>query len=301
MSNMPRETDRKKWTFGPRLTQAPPAPAPSGLRMSDLMRDFHVFLDGEPFTQGTGFRLSGRVDLNLYPDLFVLQCRNLPKEGIFQLQNARQISVMSNGSRQVSRQISGMSNGSCLASGQLSDVYTQTVPEGTVTVAAFSMGLDLWNAEVFVSCPAGSSVSDDVRVLLDASGTGIQLLSFPGDDPLPLRGRAYVGKAAEAIASALSQAGARGFLTPAGLQVIPMDPLPASLHLTEADLTDRPVFADSGRKMILSTNVVGFQPGDEMTLSFEGTTIKGLIVSRMVDADSYAGPWKTELLIEIHP
>ena len=250
-------------------------------------RDLRVYLDGEPFRQGTGFRLSGRVDLNLYPDLFVLQCRNLPKEAIFLLQNARQISVLS--------------NGSCLASGQLSDVYTQTVPEGTVTVAAFSLGLDLWNAEVSVSCSAGTSISDDVRALLEASGTGIQLLSFPGEDSQPLRGRAYVGKASDAIASALSQAGARGFLTPAGLQVIPKDPLPASLHLTEADLTDRPVFADAGRKMILSTNVVGFQPGDEMTLSFEGTTTKGLIVSRLVDADSYAGPWKTELLIEIHP
>jgi hypothetical protein len=252
--------------------------------MSDK-RDFHVLLDDEPFTQGTGFRLIGRVDLNLYPDLFVLQCRNLPKEGIFQLQNSRQISVLS--------------NGSCLASGQLSDVYIQTVPEGTVTVAAFSMGLDLWNAEVSVSCPAGTSISDDVRAILEASGTGIQLLSFPGDDSQPLRGRAYVGKASDAIASALSQAGARGFLTPAGLQVIPKDPLPASLHLTEADLTDRPVFADSGRKMILSTNVVGFQPGDEMTLSFEGTTTKGLITSRLVDADSYAGPWRTQLLVEL--
>ena len=254
--------------------------------MSDK-RDFHVLLDGESFTQGTGFRLIGRVDLNLYPDLFVLQCRNLPKEGIFQLQNSRQISVLS--------------NGSCLASGRISDVYTQTIPQGTVTIAAFSLGLDLWNAEVSVSCSAGTSISDDVRALLEASGTGIQLLSFPGEDSQPLRGRTYVGKASDAIASALSQAGARGFLTPAGLQVIPKDPLPASLHLTEADLTDRPVFADAGRKMILSTNVVGFQPGDEMTLSFEGTTTKGLVVSRLVDADSYAGPWKTELLIEIHP
>ena len=272
--------------------------------MSDK-RDLHVLLDDEPFTQGTGFRLIVRVDLNLYPDLFVLQCRNLPKEGIFQLQNSRQISVLS--------------NGSCLASGQLSDVYIQTVPEGTVTVAAFSLGLDLWNAEVSVSCPAGTSISEDVRAILEVSGTGIQLLSIPGEDPQPLRGRAYVGKAAEAIMQALSQcneistgdtsnhntsrtvAGARGFLTPAGLQVIPNDPLPASLHLTEADLTDRPVFADSGRKMILSTYVVGFQPGDAMTLSFEGTITKGLITSRLVDADSYAGPWKTELLIEEHP
>ena len=266
-------------------------------------RDFHVLLDGQSFSKGTGFRLTGRVNLYLYPDLFVLQCRNLPREGIFQLQNARQISVLS--------------NGSCLASGQISDVYTQTVPEGTVTFAAFSLGLNLWNAEVSVFCPAGTSISDDVRTILEASGTGIQLLSFPGEDPLPLRGRAYVGKAAEAISQALSHcngigtddvptihtsrtaACARGFLTPAGLQVIPKDPLPASLHLTEADLTDRPVFADSGRKMILSTNVVGFQPGDEMTLSFEGTTTKGLIVSRLVDADSYAGPWRTQLLVEL--
>jgi hypothetical protein len=177
----------------------------------------------------------------------------------------------------------------------------------------------LWNAEVCVSCPAGTSISEDVRAILEASGTGIQPLSFPGEDPQPLRGRAYVGRAAEAITQALSHcngigsddapsintsstaACARGFLTPAGLQVIPKDPLPASLHLTEADLIDRPVFADSGRKMILSTNVVGFQPGDEMTLSFAGTTTKGLIVSRLVDADSYTGPWKTELLIKIHP
>ena len=154
-------------------------------------RDLRVYLDGEPFTQGTGFRLTGRVDLNLYPDLFLLQCRNLPKEGIFQLRNARHISVLSNGSRPVTRQASGLPNSSCLATGILSDVYTQTVPEGTVTVAAFSLGLDLWNAEVSVSCPAGTSVSDDVRAILDASGTGIRLLGFPGENPQPLRGRAH--------------------------------------------------------------------------------------------------------------
>jgi hypothetical protein len=50
---------------------------------------------------------------------------------------------------------------------------------------------------------------------------------------------------------------------------------------------------------ILSTNVVSFQPSDEITLSFEGTTTKGLIISRMVDADSYAGPWRTQLLVEL--
>ena len=249
-------------------------------------RDFSVLLDGEPFKQGSGFRLTGRTDLNIYPDLFILQCRNLPQEAIFRLQNAKQISVIS--------------KDSCLASGQISDVCTQTVPEGTVTTAAFSLGLDLWNAEVSVSCPAGTSVSDDIRAILEASGTNIRLLSFPGEDPQPPRGRAYAGKAAEAVMQALSQCNARGILLPAGLKVIPKDPLPATLHLYESDLTDRPAFADSGRKLILNTDVIGFQPGEEMTLEFEGKTTKGLIASRMVDADSYSGPWKTELLIEIH-
>ena len=250
-------------------------------------RDLSIFLDGEPFRQGSGFRLTGRTDLNLYPDLFILQCRNLPQEAIFRLQNSKQISVIS--------------KGSCLASGHISDVYTQTVPEGTITVAAFSLGLDFWNAEVSVSCPSGTFISDDIRAILEASGTGIRLLSFPGEDPQPLRGRVYVGKAAEAIGQALSQSCARGFLVPSGLKIIPKDPLPATLHLYESDLTDRPVSADSGRKLILNTDVIGFQPGEEMTLEFEGKITKGLILSRMVEADSYAGPWKTELLIEIHP
>ena len=250
-------------------------------------RDLSIFLDGEPFRQGSGFRLTGRTDLNLYPDLFILQSRNLPQEAIFRLQNSKQISVIS--------------RDSCLASGRISDVYTQTVPEGTITVAAFSLGLDLWNAEVAVSCPAGTPISDDISAILEASATDIQLLSFPGEDPQPLRGRAYAGKAAEAISEAMIQAEARGFLTPAGLKVIPKDPPEASLHLTGDDLNDRPVFADSGRKMILTTEVIGFQPGEEMTLDFEGTVTKGLILSRMVEADSYSGPWKTELLIEIHP
>ena len=249
-------------------------------------RDLSVLLDGEPFKQGSGFRLTGRTDLNLFPDLFLLKCKNLPQEAIFRLQNSEQISVIS--------------KDSCLASGQISDVYTQTVPEGTITVAAFSLGLDLWNAEVSVSCPAGTSISDDIRAILEASETGIQLLSFPGEDPQPLRGRAYAGKAADAITEALIQAEVRAFLVPAGLKVIPKDPPEASLHLTGDDLTDRPVFADSGRKLILNTDVIGFQPGEEMTLEFEGKTAKGLILSRMVDADFYAGPWKTELLVEVH-
>ena len=85
---------------------------------------------------------------------------------------------------------------------------------------------------------------------------------------------------------------------PAGICVIPAEPLPATLHLGERDLTDRPVFADGGRKMILKTTVTGFQPGEEMTLAWKGKTYSGLILERMTEADTGAGIRNTQLLIK---
>ena len=128
----------------------------------------------------------------------------------------------------------------------------------------------------------------------------IQLLSFPGDDPDFTRGQAFCGRTAECVGEALSAAGAQGVWVPAGLCVIPSEPLPATLHLSEQDLTDAPAFADGGRKMILSTTVTGFQPGEEMTLETEGKTYSGLILERMVEADTAMGAWVTQLMVEVH-
>ena len=89
-------------------------------------------------------------------------------------------------------------------------------------------------------------------------------------------------------------------MVPAGLCIIPADPLPATLHLREKDLTDWPAFADGGRKMILSTTVTGFQPGEEMTLETDGRTYSGLILERMTEADTAIGPWNTQLMVEVH-
>ena len=205
---------------------------------------------------------------------------------MYRLQNTKELSVMR--------------ENSCLAFGQVSDVFCRTVPEGTITTVAFSLGLDLWESRVSLSIPAGTPVSETVRRLLAASGTGIRLLSFPGEDPVCFRGQAFFGRAAECIVDAISAASARVYPVPAGLCVIPADPLPATLHLKEKDLTDQTAFVDGGRKMILSTMVTGFQPGEEMTLEAEGKAYSGLILERMTEADTVLGPWSTQLLIELH-
>ena len=251
-----------------------------------ISRHLSVFADSDHFAPDSRFRLSGTIRIGLFPSLFLLQCWNLSESDIFRLQNTKELSVMR--------------EDSCLASGQVSDVFAQTVPEGTVTTAAFSLGLDLWEAQVSLSVPSGISVSETVHRILSASGTGIQLLSFPGGDPVFSRGQAFCGRIPDCLAAVLSAVSARAYLVPAGLCVIPAEPPEATLHLHDKDLTDRPAFAAGGRKMILSTTVTGFQPGEEMTLETEGKTYSGLILERMVEADTALGPWSTQLLIELH-
>ena len=251
-----------------------------------ISRYLSVLADGEPFAPDSRFRLSGTVRIGLFPPLFLLQCWNLSESDVYRLRNTKDLSVKR--------------EDSCLAFGQVSDVFTETVPEGTVTTAAFSLGLDLWESQVSLSVPSGVSASESVRRILATSGTGIQLLSFPGEDPVFSRGQAFCGRAADCVSDVLSAASAKGYLVPAGLCVIPAEHLPATLHLKDKDLTDRPSFADGGRKMILSTTVTGFQPGEEMTLETEGKTCSGLILERMVETDTAMGPWETQLMVEVH-
>ena len=250
------------------------------------MRELKVTADGALFAPGCRFHLSGKITVGLFPSLFTLEAWNLKESDYLLLSRTKVLAVYR--------------EDSCLAYGAVSDVFRRTVPEGTVTTAAFSLGLDLWEAQVSLSVEAGVSVPETVQQILDASGTGISLLSFPGVSRFFSRGQAFLGRAADCVTEALSAVSARGFLVPAGLKVIPADPLPATLHLTEQDLTDDPAYALGGKRLILSTTVTGFQPGEEVTLEYQGTVVAGLILERMVDADTSKGPWNTQLLIEVH-
>ena len=254
--------------------------------MPDLSRPLSVLTDGESFSTGAHFRLEGKTAIGLFPSLFLLQCWNLPDTDALKLSRAKNLTVLRDDSR--------------LAFGRISDVFRQTVPEGTITTAAFSLGLDLWETQISVSIESGATVSDTVRRLLTVSGTGISLLSMPGHDPVVTRGPSFFGRAAECVETALSAASARCYLTAAGLCVVPKDPLPVRLRLSEKDLLDLPAYVDAGRKVILRTTVTGFQPGEELELPYGRQMIRGLILERAIEADNVDGPWRTELLVEVH-
>ena len=250
-----------------------------------MERKLIILADGEETSLRGRFSLRGRSSLNLYPEPFLLEGWNLREPDFLLLSRAKTLTVLQ--------------GTSCIAFGQAADVTRATVPEGTVTTAVFAPGLDLWERKVSLSVSAGTPVSEAVRAILAASGTGISLLSFPGRDPLFPRARAFLGRAAECAAEALSAAGAQGVLAPAGLCVSPEAPLPVTLRLTARDLTDAPAFAEGGRKMLLSTEVKGFRPGEELLLETESMEISGKILERKVDADTGAGPWKTMLTVEV--
>ena len=57
--------------------------------MREPDRRLAVLADGEPFASSCRFRLSGRMQIGLYPSLFLLQCRNLSEPDIYQLMNTK--------------------------------------------------------------------------------------------------------------------------------------------------------------------------------------------------------------------
>ena len=250
-----------------------------------MNRTLSVFVDDEPLAPGGRFCISGKTGLGLYPYLFLLRAWNLTDSQYLQFFRGKTMAVMR--------------EKSCLAFGKIADVYRRTVPEGTVTVAAVSLGLDLWEARVSLSAAKGDGVFESVRALLENSGTGITLLDVPGDEVFYGRGHSFFGRASVCVAEALAAAGCRGVLTRSGLKVVREGYTQKPLEMAAADLTDEPRFAEGGKIMVLSTTVTGFQPGDEVVLSYRKEAYRGLILERMVEADNGNGPWRTEMMIGV--
>ena len=164
---------------------------------NQMDRSLTILADGELVTYYARARLIGTERLGLYPSLFMLHLWNVAEEDYLALSRSREVMVMH--------------EDIVLVSGIVSDAYRHlirpsgTFPSrgrlngGTETSVAISPGLALWEAPVSLDVEAGVTVSETVRRLLEASGTGIKLLSFPGEDPVTTRGHAFFGRAAECI------------------------------------------------------------------------------------------------------
>ena len=249
---------------------------------NQMNRTLTILADGVPVTGYTRAKLIGTERLGLYPSLFMLDLWNVAEQDFLMLSRCKVVTVMH--------------RKSILVSGVLSDAFRQRTKKGTEAHIAISPGLNLWEAPVSLSVEAGVTVSETVRRLLQASGTGIQLLSFPDVDPVMSRGQAFFGRTAECIEEVLGKIGASCCLVPSGLCVIPKDGVAVSMTLTEDDLTDIPSF-NCGGEMVLRTRPAGWTLGKGAKVNYGGTVTRGLITERMLNLDTGEGPWRVELVV----
>ena len=271
-----------------------------------INRSLSITLDGEPLSFSGRMRLRGKDDLSLFPALFTLELWNLPEEMFLRLSRAREISVSH--------------LDACLVSGKIRDIFRRGTEEGILTSVSVSLGLELWEAVVSLTVPAGTSVSEKIRRILSASGTGIRLLADLENDSISARPRSFFGRASECVTEVLSAVSARAMLTPSGLMLVPPEqrdgsarstnvelqnrPCRSALRITESDLTDAVSFAGGslrGSKLVavLSASVAGWRPGQTVEVKQGNVSFRGIIVSRSVDADTASGPWKSQMICEV--
>ena len=249
-------------------------------------RTLEILADGQPVTGWRHARLTGREELSLAPSPFFLRIRNLAESDFLLLSRAGEVSVSH--------------DGSVLAAGPVTDCFRRADREGTLTTVTLAPGLPLWEARVSLSVEAGVPVSETVRRLLEASGTGIRLLGWTGRDPVLSRGQAFLGRAAECVTEALSAASARACTVASGLCAVPEEGPPPTLFLSEKDLNIAPSSPAKGL-LVLRTDAVGWTAGKGVSVSREGLEAEGTIIARSVDADTGDGPWMCELLLEVSP
>ena len=255
--------------------------------MNDVKRELTVLTDGVSFNPKVRLFLSGEASIGLYPSLFTMKAWNLSDRDYDHLRDTKELKVL---------------NGhSCLACGKICDLYRETVPEGTLTTVAFAHGLDLWERWVSLNVPTGSTMGKTVCRILDEADIWPDSFTLSGPDPVFTRSQAFYGRAAQCIETVLTLAGARAYLAENGVCVAPADPTPPTLHLKIKDYADMPSFADGKSKLVIPTRVLGFRPGEEISVELvHGFSMPGLILKRHVEADTGSGPWMTELLMEIH-
>ena len=255
-----------------------------------INRSLSVTLDGELLSFSGRMRLRGKDELSLFPALFTLDLWNLPEEMVLRLSRCRNIAV------------SHMD--ACLVSGRVWDVFRHTDQDGVLTTVAISLGLELWESVVSLIVPVGTTLSETVRQILAASGTGICLLADPDDNPVSARPQSFFGRASECIATVLSAISAREMLTPSGLMIVLPDGLTEAVYISEADLTDVAAFTGgsqhgSPKLMILQAAVSGWRPGQTVEVEYKEIRARGIVTERSVDADTGYGAWKCELLVEV--
>ena len=244
-----------------------------------IERDLHLLADDTEIGQGCRMRVALREEFSLMPQLFHLEIENLSDSSAEMLANCREMAVRS--------------NGSVLAMGDSIFCCPRWIDGRKVLSVSFSYGFRLWKASVSISLAAGMKISDTIREVLKASGTGIQMAGYTAEDFSLTRPQAFFGRVCEALERLADSVGGRIGLTSAGVCVIGMREATPTVMMPEDELLSEPVFLKD--RMILKTGIVGWPLGTCVRFRWNGTDYQGVMMSRMLDLDNAGRSWESQI------
>ena len=247
--------------------------------MSNILRDLHLFADDTEIGYGCRMKINIREEFSLMPQLFTMEIENLSESSAEKLANCREMAVRS--------------NGSVLAVGDSIFCCPRWIDGRKVLAVSFSYGFRLWKAAVSLSLAAGMKISDTIREVLKASGTGIQMAGYTARDFALTRPQAFFGRACETLERLADSVDGWAGLTPAGVCVIGTEKVTPTVVMPEEELLSEPIFLKD--RVILKTGIVGWPLGTCVKFVWKGNTWNGVIVSRMMDLDNADGPWESQL------
>ena len=231
--------------------------------MSNILRDLHLFADDTEIGHGCRMKVNIREEFSLMPQLFTMEIENLSDSSAEMLANCREMAVRS--------------NGSVLAVGDSIFCCPRWIDGRKVLAVSFSYGFRLWKAAVSLSLAAGMKISDTIREVLKASGTGIQMAGYTARDFALTRPQAFFGRACEALERLADSVDGRVGLTPAGVCVIGTEKVTPTVVMPEEELLSEPIFLKD--RVILKTGIVGWPLGTCVRFSWNGADYQGVIMS----------------------
>jgi len=244
-----------------------------------MRRDLHLFADDTEIGQGCRMRLALREEFSLMPQLFHLEIENLSESSAEMLANCREMAVRS--------------NGSVLATGDSIFCCPRWIDGRKIVSVSFSYGFRLWKASVSISLAAGMRISDTIREVLKASGTGIEMAGYTAKDFALTRPQAFFGRACEALERLADSVDGRVGLTPAGVCVIGTEEVTPTVVMPEEELLSEPIFLKD--RVILKTGIVGWPLGTCVRFRWNGADYQGVMMSRMLDLDNAGGSWESQV------
>ena len=244
-----------------------------------MRRDLHLFADDTEIGQGCRMRLALREEFSLMPQLFHLEIENLSESSAEMLANCREMAVRS--------------NGSVLATGDSIFCCPRWIDGRKIVSVSFSYGFRLWKASVSISLAAGMKISDTIREVLKASGTGIPMAGYTAKDFALTRPQAFFGRACEALERLADSVDGRVGLTQAGVCVIGMGEQTPTVVMPEEELLSEPIFLKD--RVILKTGIVGWPLGTCVRFRWNGADYQGVMMSRMLDLDNAGGSWESQV------